>query len=143
MLDPLSSLPGYVLSRAAAASLAELNRRLAKTGLRHGDVSLLILVKSHPGLTQSEAGKLLDIQRANMVPIAARLLDRGLISKEPVDGRSQGLLLTAKGEKLLREARAVIDDHEVRLQRSIPEHLRPHLLPILHALWDSSRASGA
>jgi DNA-binding MarR family transcriptional regulator len=78
-----------------------------------------------------------------MVPLAARLLDRGLISKEPVDGRSQGLLLTAKGEKLLREAQVVIDDHEVRLQRSIPEHLRPHLLPILHALWDSSRASGA
>ncbi len=139
MLDPLSSLPGYVLSRAAAASLAELNKRLGKIGLRHSDVSLLILVKANPGLTQSDAGKLLDIQRANMVPLVSRLLDQSLISKEPVDGRSQGLLLTAKGKKLLRAAQAVIDDHEVRLQQSIPEDLRPHLLPILHALWDSSR----
>jgi DNA-binding MarR family transcriptional regulator len=142
MLDPLSSLPGYVLSRAAAASLAELNKRLGKIGLRHSDVSLLILVKANPGLTQSDASKLLDIQRANMVPLVSRLLDQSLISKEPVDGRSQGLLLTATGKKLLRAAQTVIDDHEVRLQQSIPEHLRPHLLPILHALWDSSRTSG-
>lgn len=139
MLDPLSSLPGYVLSRAAAASLAELNRRLAKIGLRHSDVSLLILVKSNPRLTQSDAGKMLDIQRANMVPLVSRLLDLSLISKEPVDGRSQGLLLTSKGKKLMKEAQAIVDHHEVQLQLSIPERLRPHLLPILHALWDSSR----
>lgn len=140
MLDPLSSLPGYVLSRAAAASLAELNRGLAKIGLRHSDVSLLILVKANPRLTQSDAGKLLDIQRANMVPLVSRLLELSLISKEPVDGRSQGLLLTSKGKKLLKEAQAIVDHHEVQLQLSIPERLRPHLLPILHALWDSSRS---
>ncbi|MEO9600350.1 MarR family transcriptional regulator [Parasphingorhabdus sp.] len=140
MIDPLSSLPGYVLSRAAAASLTELNRGLAKFGLRHSDVSLLILVEVNPKLTQSDAGKLLDIQRANMVPLVARLLDRSLISKEPVDGRSQGLLLTGKGKKLLREVKAVVDHHERELELSIPERLRPHLLPILNALWDSIRS---
>jgi len=141
MQDPLSSLPGYVLSRAAATSLAELNKGLSKIGLRHSDVSLLLLVNAYPELTQSDAGKLLDIQRANMVPLVARLLERSLISKRRVDGRSQGLILTPTGKKLLKEAQLVIDGHEERLNRSIPEHMRPYLLPILQALWDANRTT--
>ncbi|ATW02239.1 hypothetical protein CHN51_00860 [Sphingorhabdus sp. YGSMI21] len=128
------------MSRAAAASLADLNRGLAKLGLRHSDFSLLILVQANPRMTQSDAGKMLDIQRANMVPLVSRLLELSLLSKEPVDGRSQGLLLTARGKKILKEAQAVVDNHETQLLLSIPERLRPHLMPILQALWDSSKS---
>lgn len=133
--DPLLRLPGYVLRRASATTLAELNERLAPLGLRHADVALLILVDAGPGLTQSEAGRLLDIQRANMVPFVGRLHRRGLIARRRVDGRSQALALTPTGRLALDRALAVVESYERVLLRRVPKDLRPMVLPILLALW--------
>ncbi len=135
MKDPLLLLPGYLLRRASAASLSELNQRLADLQLRHTDVSLLLLIEANPGITQSDAGRLLDVQRANMVPFIARLEALGLISRRQVDGRSQGLSLTAGGDALTHKAQAVIDAYEAELISRVPSELREHLVPILLALW--------
>ncbi len=97
MRDPLPSFPGYALRRAANATAAELAARLAETGLRQSDVSVLILIGANPMVTASQIGRALDIQRANMVPLLKRLEDAGLIARAPIDGKSQGLDLTAAG----------------------------------------------
>jgi DNA-binding MarR family transcriptional regulator len=133
--DPLRGLAGYVLRRASVATLADLNRRLAPLGLRHAGVALLMLIESRPGITQSEAGRILDIQRANMVPFVARLEKCGLILRRPVDGRSQALELTGRGRLLLVRARRVIAAHEAALLERVPTPLRPMVLPVLTALW--------
>lgn len=140
LIDPLLSLPGYVLRRASAATLAELNQQLAPLGLRHADVALLILVDACPGLTQSEAGRLLDIQRANMVPFVGRLRRRGLVERRRVDGRSQALALTDSGRAVLARANAVVTAYERALLRRVPSALRPQVLPILLALWNRAPA---
>lgn len=135
MRDPLVRLAGYVLRRASAAALAELNQRLAPLGLRHADVAMLMLIEATPGITHSQAGRVLDIKRANMVPFVARLEARGLIRRRQVDGRSQALDLTAGGRTLLVKARRVVDAHEAALLGGVPEPLRPLVLPVLTALW--------
>jgi DNA-binding MarR family transcriptional regulator len=136
MKDPLTSLPGYVLRRASAATLAELNLRLRPLQLRHADVAMLILVAERPGITQSEAGRVLDIQRANMAPFVSRLEKRGVIQRRRVDGRSQALELTMRGGALLAEARGVVDIYEAALLKRVPRRLRPMVLPVLMALWN-------
>jgi len=136
MHDPLTQLPGYVLRRASAAALARLNEQLTPLGLRHVDVSLILLVDATPGITPSRAGGVLDIQRANMVPIVARLENRGLMARRRVDGRSHALRLTAEGRSQLARARAVVARCEAALLRPVPVKLRPHVLPILVALWN-------
>ena len=133
--DPLLRLCGYLLRRASSAAVAALNRRLAPLKLRHADVALLMLIDSCPGMTQSQAGRVLDIKRANMVAFVARLEARGLIRRRPVDGRSQALDLTGGGRMLLKRARRVVDAHEAALLRGVPEALRPQVLPVLNALW--------
>jgi len=134
--DPLVKLSGYVLRRASAAALAELNQRLARLNLRHADVAMLMLIESSPGLTQSEVGSVLDIQRANMVPFVARLEGRGVLQRRQVDRRSQALELTRRGRMLFVRARRVVAAHEAALLRRVPEKLRPMVLPILMALWN-------
>jgi DNA-binding MarR family transcriptional regulator len=134
--DPLPGLAGYVLRRASSAALAELNRRLAPLDLRHADVALLLLVNSCPGMTQSDAGRILDIQRANMVPFVGRLRRRGLIARRRVDGRSQALRLTGSGRSALSKACAVVDACETALLNRVPRQMRPMVLPILLALWN-------
>jgi len=136
MKDPLLALPGYVLKRASAASLSELNQRLAPLHMRHGDAAFLLLIDACPGTNQSEVGRILDIERANMVPFVARLAERGWIEKRRVDGRSSGLFLTSTGRSVLTRTRAVVAEHEAELIRRVPAKLRAAVLPILMALWN-------
>ena len=135
MRDPLPSLPGYALRRAANATAAELAGRLAEFGLRQSDVSVLILIAENPGVTASAIGRALDIQRANMVPLLNRLEDSALIERAPIDKKSLGLDLTSHGRARLAEARAVVEAFEAELIARVPAAHRPHLLPALEALW--------
>jgi len=135
MDDPLLRYPGYALRRAANATAAELSARLATLDLRQSDASLLMLVASNPGATSSALGRALGIERANMVPLLKRLVEAGLIEREAIDGKSQGLRLTADGESRLADARRIIETFEAELlARVAPEH-REHLLPALNAIW--------
>jgi hypothetical protein len=131
MKDPLAKLPGYVLRRASSAALTELNQRLEPLKLRHADAAFLLLIDGTPGISQSEAGRILEIQRANMVPFVSRLERRGLIDRTKVDGRSQALA----------KARRVIGSFEASLMNRVPEKMRPMVLPILMALWKGPDSS--
>jgi len=133
MRDPLPKYPGYALRRAANATAAELSARLAATGLRQSDVSVLLLIDANPRVTASALGRQLGIERANMVPLLKRL--EGLVDRAPIDGKSQGLELTAEGEARLAEARAVVESFEAELFERVPAEHRDHLLPALEALW--------
>jgi DNA-binding MarR family transcriptional regulator len=135
MRDPLPELPGYVLRRAANATAAELAARLAPLALRQSDVSVLILIGENPGVIASAIGRELDIQRATMGPLLKRLEDAGLIDRQPIDRKSQGLALTPAGRAKLAEARAIVETFEAQLLRRIPPEHREHLLPALEALW--------
>jgi DNA-binding MarR family transcriptional regulator len=143
MKDPLTTLCGYLLQRASTSALAGLNQRLAPLGLRHAGVAMLMLVEARPGITQSQAGRILDIQRANMVPFVARLEGLGVIRRRQVDGRSQALELTSRGRVLLERARRVVATHEAELLERVPEKLRPMVLPVLMALWQGETQAAA
>jgi DNA-binding MarR family transcriptional regulator len=136
MRDPLPEFPGYSLRRAANATAAELSSRLAPLELRQVDASLLILIGENPDVTASALGRQLDIQRANMVPLLKRLEDAGLIDRKPLDGKSQGLVLTLAGEEKCRQAQAIIEQFEAEMIERVPEPHREHLLPALYALWN-------
>jgi DNA-binding MarR family transcriptional regulator len=135
MHDPLPSLPGYALRRAANATAAELSARLAELGLRQSEASILILIGANPGVTASAIGRALDIQRANMVPLVGKLESAGLIHRVAIDRKSRGLELTPLGRQRLAAARQVIDTFEAELLARVPAEHRPHLLPALEALW--------
>ncbi len=135
MKDPLLDLPGYSLRRAAAAMMAQFAARIEPLGLRIADVSALLVIGANRGVTASQLGRVLEIQRANMVPLVARLEDAGLIERRPLDGKSHSLELTAAGAAKLAEARAVIDAFENWLVAKVPAEHRDHLKPALDALW--------
>jgi DNA-binding MarR family transcriptional regulator len=84
-------------------------------------------------------GEAIAIKRANMVPIIARLIERGLVARTRVDGRSLALRVTAEGAKLAAEAWQRIAAHEARFcDRLDPADLQTVLdaLPVLRAVAD-------
>ena len=134
MADPLASLPGYLLRKAANAMMAELAALLAPLQLRIIENSVLLLVTDLEEITSSDIGKALDIQRANMVPLLARLEAAGLIRRQPLDRKSQAILLTATGQDKLREVEQITQTFEAGLLARIPATHRAHFVPALRAL---------
>ena len=135
MRDPLRLYPGYALRRAANATAAQLSARLGEIGLKQVDASVLLLLDANPDITASALGRALDIQRANMVPLLKRLEDAGWIARNPIDGKSQGLALSAAGRERMQQARSIIEAFEAELIARVPPEHRNHLLPALDALW--------
>lgn len=115
--------------------MAALVKRLAPHDLRLVDATVMLLIADNPLITASAIGRELDIQRANMVPLLKRIEDAGLIERTPIDGKSQGLSLTAAGKAKMLEVRATLDRFEAELIARVPEQHREHLIPALDALW--------
>jgi DNA-binding MarR family transcriptional regulator len=136
-MDVLRHRPGYALRRAANAMMGELARRLATIDLRIAEASVLLLVDVRDDVTASEIGRVLDIQRANMVPLLNRLDEAGLIERRPIDGKSQAVLLTTLGKQRLAQAEAITDAFEHDLMARIDPADRDHLIPALSALWST------
>jgi DNA-binding MarR family transcriptional regulator len=133
--DPLAELPGYALRRAANAMMSELSSRLAGIDLRISDASVLLILSGPQTLTSSDIGRMLDIQRANMVPLLNRLETAGLIAREPLDRKSLAIILTSGGRDKLKQVRKITAQFETDLLGRIPDEHRDHLLPALNALW--------
>lgn len=134
LVEPLSGLPGYLLRRAANAMMAELATRLDALELRISEATVLLLLDGRADLTSSDIGKILDIQRANMVPLLARLEAAGLIRREPLDRKSQAILLTDDGRTCHARVEMLTREFENDLLARIPSDHRPHLIPALQAL---------
>jgi DNA-binding MarR family transcriptional regulator len=134
--DPLTGLPGYALRRAANAMMAELAKRLADLDLRISEASVLQILADRTDLTSSDIGKILDIQRANMVPLLGRLEAAALIRRQPIDRKSQAVVLTELGQARLSDVHRVTAQFEGDLMARIPARHREHFLPALQALAD-------
>ncbi|MFM5894060.1 MAG: MarR family winged helix-turn-helix transcriptional regulator [Novosphingobium sp.] len=135
MPNPLDSLPGYALNRAAQAMMAELGSRLAPLDLRIAEASLLLLLGSKAAMTSSEIGRALGIARANMVPLLGRLEAASLIAREPIDRKSLAITLTAAGKRMLKKVETLTRAFEEDLLSRIPAEHRAHFVPALNALW--------
>lgn len=134
LIDPLADLPGYLLRRAANTMMAELATRLAVINLRVTEATVLLLIADRIDMTSSEIGKVLDIQRANMVPLLSRLAEAGLIARRPLDRKSQAVMLTETGLAQLQRVRTITGQFEQDLLSRIPAQHRAHFVPALQAL---------
>lgn len=114
---------------------AKLASRLDRHDIRIVDATTLILIAEQPGATSSSIGRVLDIQRANMVPLLKRLEDNGYIERAPIDGKSQGISITEAGQAKLESILETVHSFEAELLERVPAEHRDHLLPALDALW--------
>lgn len=138
-VDPLKDLPGYALRRASSAAMQKLARELAPLDLRPSEATVLLVIEANANITQSEIGRMLEIAGANMAPLIGRLEKRELVGRQPVDGRSHGLVLTPSGRALCARVRKVMKAHEDDLMARIPASQRAAFVATLQALWNSDQ----
>jgi DNA-binding MarR family transcriptional regulator len=78
---------------------------------------ILSVISANPGINQSNVGKVLGIQRANMVTFVNELVDRGLVLREAAadDRRALALRLTPAGKTMIEDTLVRIRRHESRM----------------------------
>ncbi|MBX9883834.1 MAG: MarR family winged helix-turn-helix transcriptional regulator [Novosphingobium sp.] len=134
LTNALDNLLGYQMRRATAVLMADFVRTLADFDMRPAEITTLLVIADNPDCSQSEVGEAIAIKRANMVPIIARLIERGLVARTRVDGRSLALRVTDMGASQAAEAWRRIAVHEARFRERLAPADLAKVLEVLPAL---------
>jgi DNA-binding MarR family transcriptional regulator len=119
--DVLDELVGYSLRRAQVAMFMAFHEATRGMHVTPPRFTALVIIGANPGLSQTVLGNVLGIARSGAMLLTNRFEDAGLVERRPHpdDGRSWGLYLTRRGERLIeRMKRRVLKsdrEHSARL----------------------------
>jgi DNA-binding MarR family transcriptional regulator len=124
----LTDLLGYHLRRAQVAVFQHFTQSMGTADITPGQFGVLTVISKNPGLSQTQLGNALGIDRSTVVAVIDRLESRGLVMRAPApsDRRSHALRLSEDGTRLLRHVEELVRTHE--------RHIARHLLADEQAL---------
>lgn len=120
-LDLLPGLIGYQLRLAQLSIFNDFAAELKDFDISPGRFGVLVLISANPGMTQSLLASATQLDRSTMVTVIDQLEARGLVERRasPTDRRSNALVLTEEGEKLLKQLKRRIKQHETRIANTM------------------------
>lgn len=132
-LDILPGLIGYQLRLAQLAVFNDFAAELRDFDISPGRFGVLVLISANPGMTQSLLAAATQLDRSTMVAVIDQLEARGLVERRasPTDRRSNALVLTAAGEKLLKQLKRRVKLHEARIAEAMTPEESATLVKLL------------
>jgi DNA-binding MarR family transcriptional regulator len=129
----LENLVGYNLRRAHSVQRQRFAAVFGPHGIRPVLLSALGLIYQTPNIKQSALGKMLDIKRANVVPMLNELEERGLIERRrsSQDRRAHEIELTPQGREQTRRWLTLHTRLEQDLVSGLGSNEREQLLVLL------------
>ena len=114
----IADIVGFHIRLAHVAVYRHFTETFTDLELTQKQVSALWLVDDHPGISQIEVGRRLQMDRATTMTIVNRLQERDFLRRErsESDGRKQALFLTDEGRDALGHAKSCIAEHEAWLK---------------------------
>ena len=122
----LDDILGFHLRMANVAIYQDYTAAMGDIGLTQKQFAVLELIAANPRVSQIDIANQLSMDRATMMALVNRLESRDLLERQPspVDRRRQELLLTEAGAEILKEARSIQEQHELRFtSRFSPQEL--------------------
>jgi DNA-binding MarR family transcriptional regulator len=112
----LDQILGFHLRMANVAIYQDYSSAMGDLGLTQKQFAVLELIAANPKVSQIDIANQLSMDRATMMALVNRLEGRNLLERKPssVDRRRQELLLTGDGIEILKQARNVQEQHELR-----------------------------
>jgi DNA-binding MarR family transcriptional regulator len=106
---------------------------MAALGLTPGQLGALLLIEANPGLSQSQLGAALGIDRSSVVPLLDKLQALDLVRRtaRATDRRTHALELGDAGAALIRRILPVLDAHERRIAAGLSASERQMLMALL------------
>ncbi len=132
-LGLLPSLLGYALRRAQVAVFQNFTEVVGASELTPGQFGVLVVIDANPGLSQTQLGNALGIDRSTVVAVIDRLEGRGLVARQPApnDRRSHALHLSDSGKTTLRRLTERVRAHERQIARHLSAEEQARLIELL------------
>jgi DNA-binding MarR family transcriptional regulator len=129
----LSGLLGYAVRRAQMRVFQDFAAAMDALGLTPGQLGALLLIEANQGLSQTQLGAALGIDRSSVVPLLDRLETLDLIRRTPhaSDRRTHALALTDNGAALIRRLLPALEAHERRIAADLSASERRLLMQLL------------
>jgi DNA-binding MarR family transcriptional regulator len=139
-LGLLKSLLGYHLRRAQVAAFQHFTATMGEADITPGQFGVLSVINSNPGLSQTQLGNALGIDRSTVVAVIDRLEARGLVRRtaSPNDRRSHALRLSEEGATLLQRLEAMVRAHERHIGRALSPEDQQTLIRLLDRIAESA-----
>ncbi len=133
----LSHLLGHHLRRAHLAIWRDFNDNVGHGGLRPGQFGVLSTIDQHPGISQIEISRILDLDKASIVGLIYRLEDLEWIEKRQAkeDRRRHELYLTTTGKRELKSLRKDMQKHEEKFKKRFKKAEYEQLIQLLHRVY--------
>lgn len=132
-LGILPELLGYQLRRTQIAVFQNFSRAMESLDMTPGRFGVLEVIAANSGLSQSELGALLGIDRSTVVAVIDRLERDGLVRRLPApnDRRSHALKLSEQGAVTLALLERRVAAHERDIASGLSAEERNTLLTLL------------
>ena len=121
-----------------------LNRERERLGQKLIPLPLMVYVLEHPGCTQGEVAGYLYISPASVATSCKRLEQEGLLERrvDPANRRKNQLFVTAEGEELTREKRAMLERVNDRTFEGVGEEDQEVFSRVLDRMLDNLGGRG-
>jgi DNA-binding MarR family transcriptional regulator len=132
-LGMLPSLLGYHLRRAQVAVFQHFAETMGEAEITPGQFGVLLVINNNAGLSQTQLGNALGIDRSTVVAVIDRLESRGLVVRapSPTDRRSHALRLSEAGAQLLHKLKEMVRAHERHIARGLSREDQAQLIALL------------
>jgi DNA-binding MarR family transcriptional regulator len=129
----LTNLLGYHLRRAQVAVFQHFAATVGAAEITPGQFGVLTVINSNPGLSQTQLGSALGIDRSTVVAVIDRLESRALVVRavSPSDRRSHALRLSDEGARLLHRIEELVRSHERHIARDLSADDKQRLIDLL------------
>lgn len=132
-LGLLPHLIGYHVRRAQMTVFQHFHTTMAPFDITPGQFGVLLLISENPGLSQSDLGAALGIDRSTMVAVIDRLESRQLVIRapSPTDRRSYALRLSDEGSALLKQVIPQVEAHDRTIASALSAEEQAVLINLL------------
>ena len=129
---------GFHLRRAQVAAFKHFAQTVTATeGITPGLYGMIQVIANNPGLTQSALAEAMDVDRSSIVKVVNQLVEKGLITRDPVphDKRSYNLRLTPGGKIALARIEAAVMAQDRAFSAGLSGDARHLLISLLKRLY--------
>lgn len=130
----LEHLLGYHMAQADIPAKAAFYKYVGEPlALRHVDFTILMLVRSNPGITQKQLSQTLAVSAPNITTLLERIESKGLIERvrSDADRRLQHVRLTPAGARIAKRSYELSLDCEREMLKHLTAGERALLLELL------------
>lgn len=134
---------GFLLTETARLFRKILDRRLHPLGLTRAQWSVLAILSSRDGLSQSQLAELLEIEKTTIGRLIDHVEKNGWIERRPIPGdrRQWGVFLTEQARRLIAEVETVVLNTRIEMLGGLAPQQQQELTHALQAVKSNLSAA--